>query len=441
MRLYLVDRPNLGELMHPRILLPLLLAITASAECRAISIRHDIPEQDYFNLAAEFPAAGSLFRQGGQFCTASLVAPDKILTAAHCTFGGAGAYQFRLGDNSSTPTHTRSVTAYVDSPNYNGSEASDLSVMTLSSPINDVTPMPISMQDPDGLVGTMIGFGLHGTGTTFNGAFDPLKRAAQNVIALATPSTVRTDFDHPSGATNTYAPATALPLEGTTASGDSGGALTVDFGGGEAIVGVLSWGFNNFGPDSRYGDISIWAPIDRAQNISFLEAQGLTVLGDFVSGDFEPDGTYDCSDVNLLTAAVADGLNEVTFDLTGDGLVNVDDLDEWLAVAGSANLPSGNPYLKADINLDGTVDGLDFIGWNTHKFTANNAYCSGDVNADGFVDGNDFITWNQNKFQSADALGANLNVAHRPGFGAVVPEPCGIVLAIMGWMLLAVRRP
>ena len=32
------------------------------------------------------------------------------------------------------------------------------------------------------------------------------------------------------------------------------------------------------------------------------------------------------------------------------------------------NLPSGNPYLLGDANLDGTVDGQDFLIWNSNKF-------------------------------------------------------------------------
>jgi hypothetical protein len=57
-----------------------------------------------------------------------------------------------------------------------------------------------------------------------------------------------------------------------------------------------------------------------------------------------------------------------------------------------------------DANLDGFVDGLDFIIWNDHKFTAEAAWCAGDFNADGFVDGQDFIVWNANKFTSADGM-------------------------------------
>lgn len=63
-----------------------------------------------------------------------------------------------------------------------------------------------------------------------------------------------------------------------------------------------------------------------------------------------------------------------------------------------------------DANLDGVVDGLDFILWNDNKFSAVAAWSHGDFSADGIVDGQDFVAWNQNKFTSSEQL-------------STVPEP------------------
>ena len=65
-------------------------------------------------------------------------------------------------------------------------------------------------------------------------------------------------------------------------------------------------------------------------------------------------------------------------------------------------MASGNPYLLGDANLDGTVDGQDFVQWNANKFSSMPAWCAGDFNADGTVDGQDFVIWNNNKFTTAD---------------------------------------
>ncbi len=126
-----------------------------------------------------------------------------------------------------------------------------------------------------------------------------------------------------------------------------------------------------------------------------LTASGATAI----DGDFDDNGVYDCFDIDLLTAEVSSLANNPSFDLTGDGLVDLSDRDAWLAEAATFNGFS-DAYLLGDLNLDGTTDGVDFIVWNSNKFTTANAYCSGDINMDGFVDGQDFIEWNSNKFQS-----------------------------------------
>ncbi|MEM8678353.1 MAG: choice-of-anchor Q domain-containing protein, partial [Planctomycetota bacterium] len=123
--------------------------------------------------------------------------------------------------------------------------------------------------------------------------------------------------------------------------------------------------------------------------------------------DINEDGTCDCDDLNLLSGAVANGTNPLSHDLDGNGLVGFNDLLVWLADAGArpehVAATGGNPFLLGDANLDGTVDGADFLIWNSNKFSNGAAYCQGDFNADGYVDGLDFVIWNANKFLSSDA--------------------------------------
>jgi hypothetical protein len=120
--------------------------------------------------------------------------------------------------------------------------------------------------------------------------------------------------------------------------------------------------------------------------------------------DFDGDDECDLVDIDLLTAAIAAGTLNLQFDLIPDGELNLLDRDAWLAEAGNANLGSGRTYLLGDANLDGAVDGGDFIVWNANKFTSSNAWSHGDFNADGAVDGGDFLIWNSSKFQVADSL-------------------------------------
>ncbi len=137
-------------------------------------------------------------------------------------------------------------------------------------------------------------------------------------------------------------------------------------------------------------------------------------------GDFNDDLALDCTDVDALVAEIAGGGMGIQFDLNGDAAVDIADLNLWLDEAGTFNV--GGPYLPGDANLDGFVDGQDFIEWNENKFTTTAAWCSGDFNADGFVDGLDFIQWNTFKFMSSASP-------------ASVPEPTAwvyLLLAIAG---------
>ncbi len=149
------------------------------------------------------------------------------------------------------------------------------------------------------------------------------------------------------------------------------------------------------------------------------------------NGDFNNDNSWDCADINALTAAIASGSTDLQYDMNGDGVITFADVTDaasgWLAVGGANNpgTSNGNPYLIGDANLDGEVDGQDFIEWNTNKFTSNSAWCAGNFNGDGDIDGQDFIEWNLRKFTSSDSA-------------AAVPEPAGLAwltLAVASWLM------
>ena len=141
------------------------------------------------------------------------------------------------------------------------------------------------------------------------------------------------------------------------------------------------------------------------------------------SCDFDADGNCSITDLNAMLAEgpIAPGVavtpqNE-RFDLTGDGIIDLNDRDEWLAQAAIEN-GFASPYKVGDANLDGVVDGVDFIVWNESKFTQMLLWNRGNFNGDAVNDGLDFILWNANRFTSSDAVNG-------------VPEPSCLGLMIM----------
>jgi hypothetical protein len=146
-----------------------------------------------------------------------------------------------------------------------------------------------------------------------------------------------------------------------------------------------------------------------------------------LAGDFNGDIALDCADINALTTAVATGGSVATFDLNGDNVLSILDVDAWRAAAGSVNIGPGRVYRVGDANLDGVTDGSDFGIWNSNKFTNGTNWCSGNFNADGVIDGSDFGLWNSNKFTSADG-------------SAVVPEPGLLMLLAPALVYFGISR-
>jgi hypothetical protein len=169
---------------------------------------------------------------------------------------------------------------------------------------------------------------------------------------------------------------------------------------------------------------------DVTQTVVALVAQEAVLLTP--GCDFDSDLACDIYDLNTMLAegpiapgvTVTPGVND-QFDLTGDGVINLADLDAWLADAATAN-GFASPYKRADGNLDGIVDGLDFFLWNGGKFTSTLLWDRGDFNGDGVADGRDFFLWDGNKFTSSDF--------------ASVPEPSGMLLVVAMILLGAARK-
>ncbi|MCA9264411.1 MAG: hypothetical protein KDA60_11205, partial [Planctomycetales bacterium] len=131
--------------------------------------------------------------------------------------------------------------------------------------------------------------------------------------------------------------------------------------------------------------------------------------GSIAVGDFNADGRLDAADVNQLYSIIRAGTNVGSFDLTGDGSVNVADLENWVT--------ERKRTVMADFNLDYHVDGSDFNIWLSHRFSNVAGYTEGDTNADGVSDASDFNTWFAHRFTSAPSVSAAASAAPRAPLG------------------------
>jgi len=136
------------------------------------------------------------------------------------------------------------------------------------------------------------------------------------------------------------------------------------------------------------------------------------------------DGLYSLGD--LQNGAPSPGLHG-RFDLTSDGIVNTDDLDQWLADAAKLN-GFAEPYLKGDTNLNDHVGFGDFTTLS-QNFGKGREWTEGNYRGAGVTSFADFLILAEN-------FGEQITRASEAGTTSV-PEPNirGLFFALAIWML------
>jgi len=176
------------------------------------------------------PAVAALLGGGQLHCTATLIAPDVLLTAAHC-LAGVDPAELAVVFGSGTGGPHLAVIDALPHPDFGPLTLSnDIGLVRLAAPV-DVPPAPLSPQPfapwLRGRPARVVGFGL----TT---AAPP--RPGQVVAAPAKRSgdTVIQDYDDTAF--------DLLPAPSHTCFGDSGGPVLVELDGVELLAGVTSAG-------------------------------------------------------------------------------------------------------------------------------------------------------------------------------------------------------
>jgi secreted trypsin-like serine protease len=186
---------------------------------------------------------------GVTFCTASVIAPTVLVTAAHC-FPNDGAHTFRAllaaDARSARPDDWVAVREVHSEPHYDRNEESgyDIAVVILEHPVS-VTPLPFNATPLDAndvaQTARLVGYGLTG----FNDD----------------PATVRSTRHEVSAPVQNVNDKLVMIGDAThrVNSGDSGGPALLTIDGVERIVGITSFSSPQCEPGDCFTRVDRWA--------------------------------------------------------------------------------------------------------------------------------------------------------------------------------------
>jgi secreted trypsin-like serine protease len=191
---------------------------------------------------ADYPYVVALTTKvGNQFCGGTLVAANKVVTAAHCTQGDSPADDLVVAGRtklSSGEGTVAKVTKIWVHPQFSAATSGyDVSVLTLDRKLKYRALPLASSADGDlyrpGTQSTVLGWGLTEEG---GDPSDTLKRAT---VPLTTDAYCANAYPQPNGFDSTAMVCAGFPKGGVdTCQGDSGGPLVA----GGKLIGITSWG-------------------------------------------------------------------------------------------------------------------------------------------------------------------------------------------------------
>ena len=158
----------------------LALLVLFPVSSPAPTIRDDVPDSSYVDLGASlaYASVGLFVNSWGYTGSATLIAPDWVLTAAH-VLTAASSGTFTIDGTSYTADDL------ITNPGWTGNALNgyDFGLAHLSTPVTSVTPAALYTGTAElGQIATYVGYGYTGTGLTGWTTLDNQKRAFQDVL-------------------------------------------------------------------------------------------------------------------------------------------------------------------------------------------------------------------------------------------------------------------
>lgn len=224
-----------------------------STNSQAIVIRHDVADSHYQANINDFPPLATFYIDGAH---GTLIKPNWIVTAAHASFCiNENAYVMVSGK-------ARAIKQLYVHPDYTPGKSHDIALVELKKPVLNIAPATFYKQQNE--VGKQVWFiGIGGTGTGLTGETidnaqnNGVLRKAQNTINYANGPLIKFNFDKGQA---------ALPLEGVSGGGDSGGPAFIKTASGFQLLGISSRPEGTFSKIGEYGIIEVYSRVSFFQS-------------------------------------------------------------------------------------------------------------------------------------------------------------------------------